>query len=139
MVPAVSRVAARSALRLQRGDSLGELSDRSAATRSARIAAGVSVRPSRSSCAERSGDLPAELGIVSAGADGWIDDDLAFVKPFGFEIDAITAPSLDAHGQLDLFVPVSHGEWLSRAVSGAESWILEDEAHLSPVPRHQTR
>jgi len=72
------------------------------------------------------------IGVsFSTGAEGWIDDDLAFVKPFGFQIDAITAPSHIVHGQLDLFVPVSHGEWLSRAVSGAESWILEDEAHLS--------
>lgn len=72
------------------------------------------------------------IGVsFSTGAEGWIEDDLAFVKPFGFEIDAITTPSLIVHGQLDLFVPVSHGEWLSHAVSGAESWILEDEAHLS--------
>jgi len=67
----------------------------------------------------------------SAGADGWVDDDLAFVKPFGFEIGAIAVPTLIVHGRLDLFVPISHGEWLSHEVPGAESWMLEDEAHLS--------
>jgi pimeloyl-ACP methyl ester carboxylesterase len=72
------------------------------------------------------------LGVsFSTGADGWIDDDLAFVKPFGFEIGAISRPTLVVHGHLDLFVPDSHGQWLSRAVPGAESWLLADEAHLS--------
>jgi pimeloyl-ACP methyl ester carboxylesterase len=72
------------------------------------------------------------LGVsFSTGADGWIDDDLAFVEPFGFEMRAISRPTLVVHGHLDLFVPVSHGQWLSRAVPGAESWLLADEAHLS--------
>jgi pimeloyl-ACP methyl ester carboxylesterase len=65
------------------------------------------------------------------GADGWIDDDLAFVMPFGFEIGAVSRPTLVVHGHLDLFVPISHGQWLSRAVPGAESWLLAGEAHLS--------
>jgi pimeloyl-ACP methyl ester carboxylesterase len=65
------------------------------------------------------------------GAEGWIDDDLAFVKPFGFEIEAISRPTLVVHGHLDLMVPISHGQWLSRAVPGADSWMLDDEAHLS--------
>jgi pimeloyl-ACP methyl ester carboxylesterase len=67
----------------------------------------------------------------SSGAAGWVDDDLAFCQPFGFELDAITTPVLVVHGRLDLFVPVSHGEWLSGAIPGAESWIFADEAHLS--------
>jgi pimeloyl-ACP methyl ester carboxylesterase len=72
------------------------------------------------------------LGVsFSTGAEGWIDDDLAFVEPFGFEIGAISRPTLIVHGHLDLFVPVSHGQWLSGAVPGAEAWLLADEAHLS--------
>jgi pimeloyl-ACP methyl ester carboxylesterase len=67
----------------------------------------------------------------SSGAEGWIDDDLAFMKPFGFEIDAITVPTLVVHGRQDRFVPISHGQWLSRAIPGAASWLLEDEAHVS--------
>jgi pimeloyl-ACP methyl ester carboxylesterase len=67
----------------------------------------------------------------STGADGWIDDDLAFVMPFGFEIGAVSRPTLIVHGHRDLFVPISHGQWLSQAVPRAESWLLADEAHLS--------
>ena len=67
----------------------------------------------------------------SSGTEGWIDDDLAFVKPFGFELDAIRVPALVVHGCLDQFVPISHGEWLSHAIPGAASWLLDDEAHVS--------
>ena len=67
----------------------------------------------------------------STGTDGWVDDDLAFCKPFGFEHDAITIPTLVVHGREDKFVPLSHGEWLSAAIPGAESWLLDDEAHMS--------
>lgn len=72
------------------------------------------------------------LGVsFSHGAEGWIDDDLAFVAPFGFEITAISTPTLVVHGRLDQFVPVSHGKWLGQAVPGAHTWLLDDEAHLS--------
>lgn len=67
----------------------------------------------------------------SSGTDGWVDDDLAFARPFGFEPEAITTPTLVVHGHHDQFVPLSHGQWLSRAIAGAESWLLADEAHMS--------
>jgi pimeloyl-ACP methyl ester carboxylesterase len=67
----------------------------------------------------------------STGPEGWIDDDLAFVARFGFEVGAISVPTLIVHGRHDLFVPISHGEWLSQAIPGAEAWLLDDEAHLS--------
>jgi pimeloyl-ACP methyl ester carboxylesterase len=72
----------------------------------------------------------------STGADGWVDDDLAFVTPFGFEIGAVSPPTLVVHGHLDRFVPINHGRWLSGAVPGAESWLLADEAHLSLLSNH---
>ena len=67
----------------------------------------------------------------STGADGWVDDDLAFVSPFGFDIGAVSRPTLVVQRHLDLFVPISHGLWLSGAVPGAEPWLFADEAHLS--------
>jgi pimeloyl-ACP methyl ester carboxylesterase len=80
------------------------------------------------------------LGVsFLTGAEGWIDDDLAFVDPFGFELEAISLPTLVIHGHLDLFVPISHGQWLSRAVPGAESWLLADEAHLSLLANQVSR
>ena len=67
----------------------------------------------------------------SVSPQGWIEDELAFVQPFGFDIAAISLPMLIVHGHLDQFVPLSHGEWLAHTVPGAHSWLLEDEAHLS--------
>jgi pimeloyl-ACP methyl ester carboxylesterase len=34
-------------------------------------------------------------------------------------------------GRQDRFVPIEHGEWLSHAIPGAESWLFDDEGHLS--------
>ena len=73
-------------------------------------------------------------------ADGWLDDDLAFVQPWGFEPADVRVPVLVAQGQLDLMVPVAHGRWLAEALPHSESWVLPDEGHLSlmgdPGPQH---
>ena len=49
---------------------------------------------------------------VHAGAGGWIDDDLAFTRDWGFDLAAITCPVVVWQGSHDLMVPPSHGEWL---------------------------
>ena len=69
--------------------------------------------------------------VFKQGVHGWLDDDLAFAESFGFEIGDIRVPTLIVHGRQDSFVPVAHGEWLGRSVPSAETWILDDEAHLS--------
>ena len=70
-------------------------------------------------------------GGLAPGPQGWVDDDLAFVEPWGFELAGITVPALVWHGHHDRFVPVAHGEWLARTIPGAEARIDPDEAHLS--------
>ncbi len=68
-------------------------------------------------------------------ADGWIDDDLAFVAPWGFDLGDIDRPTLVVQGGDDRFVPRSHGEWLAANVPGAEVWIAEAEGHLTLLER----
>ena len=68
---------------------------------------------------------------VATGPDGWIDDDLAFVRPWGFALDAITAPVCVWQGDADLMVPLAHGEWLAAHVAGAQARLLPGEGHVS--------
>jgi pimeloyl-ACP methyl ester carboxylesterase len=68
---------------------------------------------------------------ISTGIFGWLDDDLAFVRPWGFALDSIRVPVSIWQGRQDRFVPISHGEWLAAKVPGARSHLLESEGHIS--------
>lgn len=68
---------------------------------------------------------------LETNGDGWIDDNLAFVMPWGFDLAAIDRPVLIVHGGDDRFVPRSHGEWLASHLPGAEAWIDDESGHLT--------
>jgi pimeloyl-ACP methyl ester carboxylesterase len=72
---------------------------------------------------------------LARGVDGWLDDDLAFVRPWAFDLEAMTQPVLVVQGRQDLMVPWDHGEWLARNIPSAESWLREDEGHLTLFSR----
>ena len=72
---------------------------------------------------------------VSSGIWGWHDDDLAFIRPWGFALDEITAPVSVWQGRQDAMVPYAHGEWLAANIPRARPRLLEDEGHLSLVAR----
>ena len=63
--------------------------------------------------------------------DGWLDDDLAFVQPWGFSLDEISIPVMVWQGTADLMVPFSHGEWLAANVPDVTAHLEEGEGHLS--------
>lgn len=68
---------------------------------------------------------------VEAGPGGLIDDDLAYVAPWGFDPGQITAPVLFLHGGQDRVVPSSHTEWLARRCPSAELRLSPDDGHIS--------
>jgi pimeloyl-ACP methyl ester carboxylesterase len=70
---------------------------------------------------------------LANGFDGWVDDDLAFVRPWGFTLEEMTVPVTVWQGELDLMVPVAHGRWLLGRIPGATSRILPAQGHLSVV------
>ncbi len=86
------------------------------------------------------GELAAYLAAalaasVSTGVAGWRDDDLAFTRRWGFDLDDITVPVAVWQGRQDLMVPPSHGRWLAAHVPGVRARLFEDEGHLSLVNR----
>jgi pimeloyl-ACP methyl ester carboxylesterase len=68
---------------------------------------------------------------VSVGVDGWLDDDLAFTRSWGFALSAIAVPTYVWQGSEDLMVPFAHGEWLTQRVPGVVSHLERGEGHLS--------
>ena len=72
---------------------------------------------------------------VRTGIDGWIDDDLAFTRDWGFRLDALPVPVTVWQGDEDLMVPYAHGAWLAANVGGARARLLPGVGHLSLVER----
>ena len=68
---------------------------------------------------------------VAAGPAAAIDDDLAYVTPWGFDPAAITGPVLLVHGGRDASVPSSHSAWLAERIDGAELRIGPEDGHIS--------
>ncbi len=64
-----------------------------------------------------------------------IDDDLAHVNPWGFEIEDVKAPTLFLHGARDRVVPPSHGKWLAGHCNDAEIRLFPDDGQLSVLRR----
>lgn len=68
---------------------------------------------------------------IRTSVDGWLDDDLAFTRPWGFGFDEISVPVMLWQGSADLMVPFAHGEWLASRVPGVSAHLEQGEGHLS--------
>jgi pimeloyl-ACP methyl ester carboxylesterase len=71
------------------------------------------------------------------GVWGWVDDDLAGIRPWGFAVDTISVPVLIRYGKTDVLVPPAHGEWLAAHVPGCVVKVDDVAGHLSPDPEQQ--
>jgi pimeloyl-ACP methyl ester carboxylesterase len=65
------------------------------------------------------------------GAQGWWDDGVAHLSPWGFELDSIRVPVKVWHGREDRFVPFQHGRWLAEHVPRAEAALSDTDGHLT--------
>lgn len=71
-----------------------------------------------------------QLG-TARGMGGFIDDDLAAVRHWGFDVRDIRVPTLIMHGSADKVVPASHGRWLGRHIPAAQFRLIDGAGHLS--------
>lgn len=68
------------------------------------------------------------------GVYGWADDDLAFTRPWGFDVSDITVPVVIRYGITDVLVPRAHGDWLAKNVPGCIVKTDDVAGHLGRDP-----
>jgi pimeloyl-ACP methyl ester carboxylesterase len=115
---------------------LGEMAEGMNAVTAEQVAESLGGLVSESDRRALTGELADYLAeslstAVSTGISGWRDDDLAFVRPWGFDLASITAPVTVAQGDQDRMVPLAHGQWLAAHVPGARWRQYEGDGHIS--------
>jgi pimeloyl-ACP methyl ester carboxylesterase len=68
---------------------------------------------------------------VRTGVEGWLGDDIAFTRGWGFGLEEVSVPVMIWQGSADLMVPFSHGQWLASHLPGASVHLEQGEGHLS--------
>jgi pimeloyl-ACP methyl ester carboxylesterase len=75
---------------------------------------------------------------LAVGIDGWLDDDLAFVRPWGFSLADIAVPVAVWQGDEDTMVPIAHGRWFAEHVPTARTHLLPGDGHMSAGYDHMS-
>jgi pimeloyl-ACP methyl ester carboxylesterase len=70
---------------------------------------------------------------LKAGSDGWVDDDLSMIEPWGFELSEIKVPVIIYQGTEDKMVPYAHGEWLAKHLPQEKlrKHLIQGQGHVS--------
>jgi pimeloyl-ACP methyl ester carboxylesterase len=68
---------------------------------------------------------------LSTGNDGHVDDDLAFVTDWGFDLGEVHVPVTIWHGEQDRMVPVGHAHRLAEHIEHTTLRLTPGDGHLS--------
>ena len=106
------------------------------------VAAALGGLVSAVDAAAASGDFADYLaasfrGALQQGIAGWRDDDLAFVRDWGFAVGSgdLRVPVAIWQGDQDRMVPYAHGEWLAAHVTGARPRMMPGHGHLTLITK----
>jgi hypothetical protein len=85
-------------------------------------------------------DDPAAMARLRAtlvdSIDGWVDDNLAFAHPWGFEMKDIAVPVSIWYGRVDTNIPNEQSAWLIANIPGAEAYEYGG-GHLPDASTHR--
>ena len=70
---------------------------------------------------------------VMRGYFGYLDDNLAQGRDWGFRVADIRVPVVVRQGEIDRLVNIGHGRWLADAIPGARGVFFADAGHGSIV------
>lgn len=68
---------------------------------------------------------------LAPGDEGWWEDGVAHLAPWGFDVSDITIPVQLWHGADDQFVPFQHGQWLAARIPGVDAHLSDTGGHLT--------
>jgi pimeloyl-ACP methyl ester carboxylesterase len=88
------------------------------------------------------GDFADEMAVtmrkgLAVSFDGWIDDDIAFIQPWGFNLAEIAKPVQLWQGDQDLMVPHTHSYWLEKHIPGAKLNFVPGHGHISLITQYR--
>jgi pimeloyl-ACP methyl ester carboxylesterase len=75
---------------------------------------------------------------VSRGFWGWLDDNVAEARDWGYRMADIRVPVVVRHGEQDNLVDVRQGRWVVDAVPGARGVFLPEAGHIASLLPWQT-
>ena len=77
--------------------------------------------------------LEVVRAATAGDPEGAVEDSLASVRPWGFDVATIASPLLLVHGEADRMVPASHSRWLAERCGPAELWLRPDDGHITAM------
>ncbi len=77
--------------------------------------------------------LEVVRAALAGDPEGAVEDSLAAVRPWGFDVATIASPLLLVHGGADRMVPASHSSWLADRSGSSELWLRPDDGHVTAM------